>query len=690
MFPSTAFIFVAAIASCFTGVFTAPPRSSSHINYTTVTGYFLQDEASTNASTFNFLNTNFGLINRTYTTDAAYNPTGKKTQWQRFANQVFRLNRESGHSVQYKLLFIGRHGEGYHNAAESYYGTPAWNCYYSELDGNGTVTWADARLTPKGIAQALTVNAFWASEIKNQKVPTPQSYYTSPLTRCLATANLTFSGLDLPSRHPFVPTVEELFREGISGHTCDRRGTKSYIQSAFPKYKIEPGFAETDQLWQAYHGETQVDQDIRSRAVLDDVFSSDSETYISITSHSGEIASLLRGSYFLFPFQRAVLTDCTGAQYSATEPSLSLQVSDLTSSTMAEVHALDDYYLAITLLITIAYQLFFFSIAFSLKFDKLTDFAGGTNFVVLAIITLAFSGHHHARQIVCSLFIMLWGARLSGFLLFRIIKTGKDDRFDDKRDKFWSFLGFWVFQMIWVWTVSLPVTILNSPNVTKFDQPAFGTGRDIAGVILFAIGFILESVSDVQKYLFRSNPENKGKVCDIGFFTWTRHPNYFGEIIIQFCEHRHSACGYVTNRFPAIFMIAVSPSAYGYVTGGAFSAQYAAILGPFFLTLLLMFVSGLTLQERPGAKKRYESGNHWESFSRYTKRTSILTPFPPQLYERMPTILKRTIFLEFPIYVFDPAKHADQSKVRDREAEEGNGQSQQGEDNSHDGAANHQ
>lgn len=119
-------------------------------------------------------------------------------------------------------------------------------------------------------------------------------------------------------------------------------------------------------------------------------------------------------------------------------------------------------------------------------------------------------------------------------------------------------------------------------------------------------------------------------------------------------------------------MIAVSPSAYGYVTGQAFNAQYASILGAFFLTLLLMFVSGLTLQERPGAKKRYESGNHWESFSRYTKRTSILIPFPPQLYQPMPTFLKRTVFLEFPIYVFDPAKHADQSKVREREAEEGN------------------
>lgn len=164
------------------------------------------------------------------------------------------------------------------------------------------------------------------------------------------------------------------------------------------------------------------------------------------------------------------------------------------------------------------------------------DFAGGTNFVVLAIITLAFSETHHARQIVVSIFIMLWGARLSAFLLFRILKTGKDDRFDDKRDKFFPFLGFWVFQMLWVWTVSLPVTVLNSPNITQYPQPAFGTGRDIAGVILFAIGFIMESVSDVQKYLFRSRNQDKSAICDKGFFSWTRHPNYFGEIIIQFCK----------------------------------------------------------------------------------------------------------------------------------------------------------
>lgn len=122
-------------------------------------------------------------------------------------------------------------------------------------------------------------------------------------------------------------------------------------------------------------------------------------------------------------------------------------------------------------------------------------------------------------------------------------------------------------------------------------------------------------------------------------------------------------------------MIAVSPSAYGYVRGQSFNAQYAAILGPFFLTILLLFVSGLTLQERPGAKKRYESGSNWEAYSRWTKRTSILIPFPPQLYARLPTLVKRTIFLEFPIYVFDPAKHADQKKVQNSESEPGNADS---------------
>lgn len=120
-------------------------------------------------------------------------------------------------------------------------------------------------------------------------------------------------------------------------------------------------------------------------------------------------------------------------------------------------------------------------------------------------------------------------------------------------------------------------------------------------------------------------------------------------------------------------MIAVSSAADGYVKGQAYNALYATIVGPFFLTLLLMFLSGLPLSERPGAKKRYENGQNWEGYKRYLDRTSILIPFPPQLYERMPVFLKRTLFLEFPMYVFDPAKHADGAGPGQRRAEEGGG-----------------
>jgi len=181
----------------------------------------------------------------------------------------------------------------------------------------------------------------------------------------------------------------------------------------------------------------------------------------------------------------------------------------------------------------------------------------------------------------------------------------------------------------------------------------------------------MESVSDVQKYLFKARQSDKSAICDKGFFNWTRHPNYFGEIIIQFGMFTFHTNNYFANS-SGIYMIAVSPAANGYVRGQAYKALYATILGPFFLTLLLMFVSGLTLQERPGAKKRYEKNNHWEEYSRYLNRTSILIPFPPQLYSKLPTILKRTIFLEFPIYVFDPAKHSDVGKGQSG-AEEGNG-----------------
>lgn len=120
-------------------------------------------------------------------------------------------------------------------------------------------------------------------------------------------------------------------------------------------------------------------------------------------------------------------------------------------------------------------------------------------------------------------------------------------------------------------------------------------------------------------------------------------------------------------------MIAVTPASYGTVpsSSGAYAALYASCVGWILLTTLLMFVSGLPLQERPGAKKRYEKGVGWEAYSQYLHDTSILIPMPPAVWKRLPVLVKRTVGLEFPMYVFDPAKHADEGKVAERTAEEG-------------------
>lgn len=126
-------------------------------------------------------------------------------------------------------------------------------------------------------------------------MPTPETYYTSPLTRCLQTCNETFSSVPLPpGSAPFVPIIKELFREAIGVHTCDRRSSKTYIASLFPNWGFEIGFAEEDPLWDAELRETNAAMDVRAKKVLDDVFASDEGAWLSVTAHSGQIGSLLR------------------------------------------------------------------------------------------------------------------------------------------------------------------------------------------------------------------------------------------------------------------------------------------------------------------------------------------------------------------------------------------------------------
>ncbi|MCJ1436982.1 hypothetical protein MMC27_006365 [Xylographa pallens] len=256
--------------------------------YSTVTGYFLQDDAETDPKSFDYTAHNFGL--------KAFSDVAEdvETRWQMFEDQLRNLNALDSPNVQYKILFLGRHGQGVHNVAEAQYGTSAWDCKWSLLETDGTLSWADAHLTALGVSQAEKAHDFWAEQFMDQKMPAPQSYYTSPLDRCLMTARATFSELELPGGRPFVPTVKELLRETNGLHTCDRRSSKTYIRMHYPSYIIEPSLTENDELWSADFREPDSALDARLTILLDDIFQNDQNTWMSFTSHSGAIAGLLR------------------------------------------------------------------------------------------------------------------------------------------------------------------------------------------------------------------------------------------------------------------------------------------------------------------------------------------------------------------------------------------------------------
>ncbi|KAM0353054.1 hypothetical protein ACHAPU_001941 [Fusarium lateritium] len=265
------------------------------IKYSSVEGFFKQDDLATDPSTFDYAEWNFGLLNRTYPTDPKNPRKGYKTQWERFEQYVKHLNRNASRDkTRYKVVVMGRHGQGWHNAAESYYGTPAWNCYWGLQSGNGTAIWEDAHLTPAGVNEARKANAYFKSRFEDEGMPFFDKFYASPLSRCIETAHETFKGLNFPKDKSFAPVIKELLREGISIRTCDHRSNKTYIGTLTPKIKFEKGFAEDDPFWTGEKGETDQHQLERSKDVLDDIFTSDNSVWISISSHSGEITKLLQ------------------------------------------------------------------------------------------------------------------------------------------------------------------------------------------------------------------------------------------------------------------------------------------------------------------------------------------------------------------------------------------------------------
>ncbi|KAJ7026290.1 DUF1295-domain-containing protein [Mycena alexandri] len=298
------------------------------------------------------------------------------------------------------------------------------------------------------------------------------------------------------------------------------------------------------------------------------------------------------------------------------------------------VHVLDPLFLSFTILITTGYQLSGFAIAYTFQFDKITDLTGGSNFFILSLVTLLVGGTFHVRNVVTSILVMVWAVRISGFLFFRVLMTGHDGRFDEIRRHFFRFLAFWIAQILWVWIVSLPLVILNSPAVSDVahggSNPPFGTSRDIAGLVLWALGFFVESIADMQKYLYKSSKTTpKDKPISVGLWAWSRHPPYFGEMMCWW----------------GIWILCLSPTTDGTLSSSSRAAQYGAIVSPIFTLIILMFGSGGT-DFGEAAGKEILSEELWPCNS---DERSLL-------YKHLPSIVKKTVLFDFPMFQFDELK----------------------------------
>lgn len=296
--------------------------------------------------------------------------------------------------------------------------------------------------------------------------------------------------------------------------------------------------------------------------------------------------------------------------------------------------------LAICAIVTVAMQFSFGIIACTFKFDKVTDFAGGTNFVVLALLTFFLAQTYQWRQILVTVFIVLWGLRLSGYLLYRIIMIGEDKRFDEMRSNPVRFAVFWIFQAIWVFTVSLPVMIINAEASAIIN---YYTAMDIIGSVLFAMGLIVEAVSDQQKFNFRNNPSNSGQWCQVGVWSVSRHPNYFGEI----------------SLWIGVFLIGTS------VYGATW--KWVGILSPVFTALILLTFSGIPLLEK---KSDARHGSKLE-YRVYKQKTSPLIPLPTSCYGALPSCVKCCFCCEFPFYNNVNEEDAEDSAITTTEEPEG-------------------
>lgn len=232
-----------------------------------------------------------------------------------------------------------------------------------------------------------------------------------------------------------------------------------------------------------------------------------------------------------------------------------------------------------------------------LKNVSIVDLFWGIGFVVAAFVYYFATDGNPQRNLLLLFLTAIWGLRLSLHLTIRNASKGEDFRYQQFRKdygehRYWwvSFFQTFLLQGFLMWIISLP--LLAAMYYGK--QQGLGW-LDAAAVLVWIIGFSFEAGGDFQLTRFKKNPSNKGKVLDIGFWKYTRHPNYFGDAAVWWSF--------------GLFSIA--------------AGSYWPVIGSIIMTLLIIKVSGVALLEKTLKESKPE-------YKEYINKTSAFFPMPPK------------------------------------------------------------
>ncbi len=208
-------------------------------------------------------------------------------------------------------------------------------------------------------------------------------------------------------------------------------------------------------------------------------------------------------------------------------------------------------------------------ISLIVKDASIIDIFWGPSFIVLGSSLIIFMDKLYSERALMILFlVILWGMRLAIHLGIRNIGHGEDFRYVEWRKEggsnYWWFSFFRVFTLQGALATLVGVSIyfgyLND-NPLSYIEVFFGS-------TLFFIGIAWESISDIQLKKFRKNPKNKGKICKVGLWKYSRHPNYFGDLVVWFSIFTFSLS---SNNILIILGSLLSPLIMGmifyYITG---------------------------------------------------------------------------------------------------------------------------